>query len=90
MAPTGADIDEALRMAARLHAYASDHGRKISVEARLVTQMTPPDQWASVMGRYRDSGLIIHVGLGNRIVGGPVQSQIDLIKEVADRTRSEW
>jgi hypothetical protein len=90
MAPTGADVDLTFSLAERLHAYAGEHGRTIEVEARLVTQHTPPDEWSSVIRRYRESGLVTHVGLGNRIVGGPVQDQIALIRDVVDRTRAEW
>ena len=91
MAPTGSDDGpEGDAVAERLHAYAADLGRTIEVEARLVTQMTLADQWASVIRRYRESGLITHVGLGNRIVGGPVESQIALIRDLVDRTHEEW
>jgi hypothetical protein len=90
MAPTGADVDLTLSLAERLHGYADEHGRSLEVDAPLVTQMTPPDEWAHIVRRYRESGLITHVGLGNRIVGGGVESQIALIRDVVDRTHAEW
>ncbi len=54
-----------------------------------MTQLTPPDEWASVARRYRESGVFTHLGLGNRIVGGTVHDQIALIREVERRVRPE-
>ena len=70
-------------------ARAAEEGRTLDVEARLLTQLTPPDEWASVVARYRESGVFTHLGLGNRIVGGTVHDQIALIREVERRVRSE-
>jgi len=90
MAPTGIDPDGTLELAERLHRYAAEEGRTIGVEARLITHVTPSDHWASVVRLYRDSGLVSHVGLGNRIAGGTVDDQIALIREMVERTRGEW
>jgi alkanesulfonate monooxygenase SsuD/methylene tetrahydromethanopterin reductase-like flavin-dependent oxidoreductase (luciferase family) len=90
MAPTGLDVAHSIELAERLHGYAAAHDRTIGVEARLLTQVTPYDQWATVIRRYRESGVFTHVGLGNRIAGGTVEHQIDLIHQVVDQTRSEW
>ena len=89
MAPTGGDVDRAIDTARRLHELAAAEGRTIDIEARLLTQLTPPDEWASVVARYRDAGVFTHVGLGNRIVGGTVHDQIALIREVERRVRPE-
>jgi probable F420-dependent oxidoreductase len=89
MAPTGADVDGAVRTAALLHELADAEGRTIEVEARLLTQLTPPDEWGSVVRRYRESGMFTHVGLGNRIAGGTVADQVALISDVERRIRSE-
>ena len=89
MAPTGADVDGAVRTAALLHELADAEGRTIDVEARLLTQLTPPDEWGSVVRRYRASGMFTHVGLGNRIAGGTVADQVALISDVERRIRSE-
>ena len=56
MAPTGGDVDRAIDTARRLHELAAAEGRTIDIEARLLTQLTPPDEWASVVARYRDAG----------------------------------
>ena len=61
----------------------------VEVEARLLTQLTPPEEWPSVAARYRESGVFTHLGLGNRIVGGTVDDQIALIREVERRVRPE-
>jgi alkanesulfonate monooxygenase SsuD/methylene tetrahydromethanopterin reductase-like flavin-dependent oxidoreductase (luciferase family) len=90
MAPTGRDVDNALRLAERLHEHAAEAGRTLSIEARLLTQVTAPEDWAGVVRRYRESGLITQLGLGNRIVGGPVAEQLALLENVAACTRSEW
>jgi probable F420-dependent oxidoreductase len=89
MAPTGADVSKAVGLAQRLHEAARAHGRDLLIEARLLTQLTPPDEWASVARSYRDSGVITHLGLGNRIAGGTVDDQIALIREVERRVRPE-
>ncbi len=89
MAPTGGDVDRAIDTARRLHELAAAEGRTIDIEARLLTQLTPPDEWASVVARYREAGVFTHVGLGNRIVGGTVHDQIALIREVERRVRPE-
>ncbi|HEX2783451.1 MAG TPA: hypothetical protein VHN36_07685, partial [Ilumatobacteraceae bacterium] len=56
---------------------------------RLVTHVTPPDQWASNVRAMREAG-VSHFGIANRIVSGTVANQIDLITRVADATRAEW
>jgi probable F420-dependent oxidoreductase len=89
MAPTGADVDRAIRTAERLGELARDQGRTLEIEARLLTQVNPPEEWASVTRRYRESGVFTHMGLGNRIVGGTVHDQIALIREVERRIRPE-
>ena len=60
-----------------------------TIEARLLTQVTPRDEWASVIKRYRESGVITHVGLGNRIAGGSVDDQLAHVREVLEATRHE-
>ncbi|HTN81044.1 MAG TPA: TIGR03619 family F420-dependent LLM class oxidoreductase [Acidimicrobiales bacterium] len=89
MAPTGADVDRTIAIAARLREAAAADGRTLEIEARLLTQLTPPDEWAAVARRYRESGVITHLGLGNRIAGGTVHDQIALIREVERRVRPE-
>ncbi len=90
MAPTGIDADTTLRLAERLHRAADTHGRTLQVEARLLTQVTPADEWPGLIKRYRQSGLITSVGLGNRIVGGSVDDQLELLQDFIDRTGEEW
>jgi probable F420-dependent oxidoreductase len=90
MAPTGLDVDNVLRLAEQLHRHAAEAGRTIGVEARLLTQVTPKEEWSTVVRRYRESGLISHMGLGNRIVGGSLDDQLGLLGDVIERTRDEW
>jgi hypothetical protein len=59
------------------------------LEGRLVTHVTPPDQWASNIAAMRDAG-VSHFGIANRIVAGTVADQIELITRVAEATRAEW
>jgi probable F420-dependent oxidoreductase len=87
MAPTASDVDRAISVATQLREAAEAEGRTIAIEARLLTQLTPPNEWASVARRYRDSGVVTHLGLGNRIAGGSVGDQIALIREVERRVR---
>ena len=90
MAPTGRDADHSIELAERLHTHAADAGRSLQVEGRLLTQLTPPEEWVTVIRRYRQSGVFSHVGLGNRIAGGTVDDQIDLVRRVVELTRAEW
>ena len=90
MAPTGLDVDHAIALAERLCTLAAVEGRTIEVEGRLLTHATPNGEWAAVVRRYRESGVITHVGLGNRIAGGTVDEQVSHIREVVERTGSEW
>jgi probable F420-dependent oxidoreductase len=89
MAPTGTDVDRALAIAERLREHAVREGRDIEIEARLLTQVTPAEDWPAVVRRYRESGLITHLGLGNRIAGGTVEDQIALVADVERRIRPE-
>ena len=90
MAPTGADVDRAIRRRTRLRELAEAEGTH-ACRSRLacLTQLTPPDEWEIGRRRYRESGVFTHLGLGNRIVGGTVDDQIALIREVERRVRSE-
>lgn len=90
LAPTGLAPERSIEIAERLHALAGGEGRTLQVEARLLTQVTPAADWASVIRRYRDSGVISHLGLGNRIVGGSVDDQLAHVREVTERTKAEW
>lgn len=92
MAPLGTDLDGMLRLVDCLREQVSAAGRDPSVfgiEGRLVTHVTPPDQWASTVAAMRRAGAS-HFGIANRIVAGTVADQIALITRVADATRSEW
>ena len=71
------------------HELAGAEGKTLDIEGRLLTQLTPPDEWPSVVRHYRESGMFTHLGLGNRIVGGTVDDQIALIREVERRVRPE-
>jgi alkanesulfonate monooxygenase SsuD/methylene tetrahydromethanopterin reductase-like flavin-dependent oxidoreductase (luciferase family) len=89
MAPTGTDVDRAIRTAEHLRELALVEGLTLDIEARLLTQLTPPEEWPSVARRYRESGVFTHIGLGNRIVMGTVDDQIALIADAAHRIRPE-
>ncbi|HMK12361.1 MAG TPA: TIGR03619 family F420-dependent LLM class oxidoreductase [Acidimicrobiales bacterium] len=89
MAPSASDIDRSIAVATELREAAEAEGRALAIEARLLTQLTPPDEWASVARRYRVSGVITHLGLANRIAGGTVDDQIALIRDVEHRVRLE-
>ncbi|MEP7045662.1 MAG: TIGR03619 family F420-dependent LLM class oxidoreductase [Ilumatobacteraceae bacterium] len=92
MAPLGIDLDAGLRFVDRMRAEVESVGRdaaSFGLEGRLVTHVTPPDQWAGNLRAMRDAG-VSHFGIANRIVAGTVADQIDLITRVADATRADW
>jgi probable F420-dependent oxidoreductase len=92
MAPLATDLDAMLGLIDRLRAEVSAAGRDVEsfgVEGRLVTHVTPPEQWAAHVRAVREAGAS-HFGIANRIVGGTVADQIALITRVADATRAEW
>ncbi len=92
MAPLGINLDGMLQLVDRLRAEVAAAGRDseaFGLEGRLVTHVTPPDQWAATVSALRKAG-VSHFGIANRIVAGSVADQIDLITRVADTTRAEW
>ena len=92
MAPLGINLDGMLQLVDRLREEVAAAGRDVDsfgLEGRLVTHVTPPQQWAANVRAMRKAG-ISHFGIANRIVAGTVADQIDLITRVADTTRAEW
>jgi probable F420-dependent oxidoreductase len=92
MAPLGTNLDGMLQLVDRLRDEVAAAGRdaeSFGLEGRLVTHVTPPDQWAASVAAMRSAGLS-HFGIANRIVAGTVADQIALITRVADATRAEW
>ena len=92
MAPLGINIDGMRHLVDRLRQEVAAVGRDVEsfgLEGRLVTHVTPPDQWVAHLAVMREAG-VSHFGIANRIVAGTVADQIDLITRVADITRGEW
>ncbi|HEY0521323.1 MAG TPA: TIGR03619 family F420-dependent LLM class oxidoreductase [Ilumatobacteraceae bacterium] len=92
MAPLATNLDAMLGLADWIRDEVASAGRDVEsfgIEARLVTHVTPPDQWAAHARSVRAAGFS-HLGIANRIVGGGVADQIALITRVADATRAEW
>jgi probable F420-dependent oxidoreductase len=92
MAPLGTNRDGMLQLIDRMRTEVAAAGRdaeSFGLEARLVTHVTPADQWATTVAAMRDAG-VSHFGVANRIVAGTVADQIALITRVADTTRAEW
>jgi probable F420-dependent oxidoreductase len=92
MAPLATDLEAMLGLIDRLRAEVTAAGRDVDsfgLEGRLVTHVTPIDQWAAHVRAVREAGAS-HFGIANRIVGGTVAEQIALITRVADTTRPEW
>jgi hypothetical protein len=92
MAPLATNLDAMLGLIDRLRTEVAAAGRNVAsfgIEGRLVTHVTPPEQWAAHVSAVREAGAS-HFGIANRIVGGTVADQIALITRVADATRAEW
>ncbi|BBC30969.1 hypothetical protein SGFS_022630 [Streptomyces graminofaciens] len=83
-APLGLDPAKAREVVARLRTHVRDAGRPaaaVGLEARLLTQAVPGQQWRTVMEEWAESGAT-YLGLGNRIVGGTPDEQIAVITDV--------
>lgn len=92
MAPLGTNLDGMVQLVDRLRTEVAAAGRDaetFGLEGRLVTHVTPPEQWATNVRTMRLAG-VSHFGIANRIVAGTVADQIALITRVADETRAEW
>jgi probable F420-dependent oxidoreductase len=92
MAPLGTNLDRMLLLVDRLREEVAAAGRDpdtFGLEGRLVTHVTPVEQWAATVAAVRSAGAS-HFGIANRIVAGSVADQIALITRVADTTRAEW
>jgi probable F420-dependent oxidoreductase len=92
MAPLGTNLEGMLTLVDRLRQEVTNAGRDakaFGLEGRLVTHVTPREEWAKTVAALRDAGAS-HFGIANRIVAGTVADQIALITRVADVTRSEW
>jgi probable F420-dependent oxidoreductase len=92
MAPLCANRDGMLQLVDRLRTEVATAGRDpdtFGLEGRLVTHVTPPEQWATHLRVMREAGLS-HFGIANRILAGTVDDQIALITRVADATGEEW
>ncbi|MCP2256142.1 Luciferase-like monooxygenase [Prauserella aidingensis] len=88
-APLGLNENGAVEVVDRLRAFAEAEGRDpgdLGIEARLLAQALPEDDWHDFVERWADRG-ITHIGLGNRIVGGSVADQVKLIEHVTHIVR---
>jgi probable F420-dependent oxidoreductase len=86
-APLGGDRAGALDVLQTLRRYTAQAGRdpdRMGIEARLITQLEPAEAWADTARFWAESGAT-HLGLGNRVAGGAVEEQIELIAEAMAR-----
>jgi len=92
MAPLAMNLDGTLQLIDRLREEVAAAGRDpdaFGLEGRLVTHVTPVEQWAATVAAVRSAGAS-HFGIANRILAGSVADQIALITRVAETTRAEW
>ena len=83
-APLGLQPEMAAEVVERLRHIAVQEGRdptSIGIEAKLLTQRTPRDQWASAVQDWRACG-VSHISLGNRVTGGTVDDQLRGLEDV--------
>ena len=88
-APLAEHLDESMDVISTIGRYAQEHGRdpaEIGIEARLITQASGPQGWAETAQFWSDHNAT-HLGLGNRVAGGGVDAQIDLISRVITAVR---
>lgn len=92
MAPTGVDAAKTAEIIEQTRQAVRAAGRDPSsfgIEARLVAHLTPPERWGEQFAAFKRAGAT-HVGFANRIAGGGVDEQLDLVRRMVEATRSEW
>ncbi len=90
-AQLGGDRDTALEVMRTLKRYVAEAGRdpaEVGIEARLITHVTPPEDWGAVALSWSVAGAT-HLGLANRAAGGGVDAQIATITEAMQRIGPE-
>lgn len=83
MAPLGLQPRVALDVVERLRRLADESGRdraSIGIEARLLTQVTPREEWRSAVDGWARCG-IDYVSLGNRIIHNDVDVQLRALQQ---------
>lgn len=83
-APLGLQPTAAMDVIERLRHIVAEEGRdadSVAIEARLLTQATPRDEWRSSVEQWARRGAD-YVSLGNRVAGGSVDDQIRLLADV--------
>lgn len=91
-APLAADRARSDALVRDLRDRAAQAGRDpetFGIEARLVPQALPEDEWAGCVAHWKASG-VSHLGLANRIAGGAPAEQLALVERFVERTREHW
>lgn len=89
LAALGFDRGAAMQTVERLRTIAAELGRdpgSIGIEARLLAQAEPSDQWRRTVDDWSAMGAT-YIGLGNRITGGTLEDQVQLIAQVMEVIR---
>ena len=91
-APSSLDQDQQARSIDALRSAVAAAGRDahtFGIEVRLIAQATSPADWPTAIGRARSLGAT-HLGFSNRIAGGTVDRQLEVLRHFVDATGDLW
>ncbi len=92
LAPSFNDLDRVARTIEQLRASVAAAGRDpeaFGVEVRIIAHLTEPSDWPGLVDRIASWGTS-HIGFANRIAGGSVSDQLEVLRRFADVTGDRW
>lgn len=91
IAPSFNDLDRVGRTieALRTSVAAGRDPEAFGTEVRIIAQLTTPDDWPGLIDRMRGYGAT-HVGFANRIAGGTVAAQLEILQTFVSATGDRW
>jgi probable F420-dependent oxidoreductase len=92
VAPTFFDRERVARTVEELRGVVVAAGRDVAtfgIEVRLIAQASTPADWPDHIRSAKAMGAT-HLGFANRIAGGTVDAQLDVLRQFIDVTRELW
>jgi probable F420-dependent oxidoreductase len=91
-APTFFDLDRVAGLIGDLKSAVATAGRNpddFGIEVRIIAQATTAAEWPGLIERIREIGAT-HVGFSNRIAGGGVSAQLEIVEQFVNTTKALW